>query len=154
MDKSMNTGADQDMNPQIGKPHARSYANATMGELIGALWRDTSDLAAQQAELAKAEASDKITHLVLGAGAIAASGAVILAGFIVLLLAAVNALIPFLDPNYTAWLSPLIVGAVVIVVGYIMFMSGRKAMSAQYLKPSRTIETMRRNTEMVKEHTK
>jgi len=158
MDKSMNVGTDHtlgpDANPPADKPRARPHAPATFGALIGSLWRDTSELAAQQAELAKAEATDKISQLAMGAGAIAASGAIMLAGFIVLLLSAVNALIPLFDPEYTAWLSPLIVGGIVVAVGYAMFASGRKAMSAQYLKPSRTIESMRRNTEMVKEHTK
>lgn len=154
MGKSINPGAgmapEPGLSPRVGK--ARSDAQTSIGGLLSALWRDTSDLASQQAELAKAEAWEKLKQIGLGVGAIAVSGAVLLAGFIILLLSAVNALAPNLDPEHAAWLAPLIIGAVVAAFGFIMFVSGRKALEAQYLKPSRTIESMRRNTEMVKEH--
>lgn len=158
MDKSMNLGAEEGresgLHSNASSARIGAQAPVSLGALLSALWRDTSDLVTQQADLAKAEASEKVKQLGVGVGAIAASGAVILAGFIILLLSAVNALAPYLDPEHTAWLAPLIIGGVVVAVGFIMFVAGRNAMKAQYLKPSRTIETMRRNTEMVKEHAK
>ena len=78
--------------------------------LFGDLWRQTTTLVHQEAALAKAELSEKIGHMALGIGGIAAGGAVIFAGFIILLSSAVNALAPYLPPNMAAWLSPLIVG--------------------------------------------
>lgn len=143
-----------EVTPHAAKARADSdvHSPPSLGGLLSSLWRDTTDLLAQQAELAKAEASDKIRQLGQSVTAIAASGAVMLAGFIILLLSAVNALAMYLDPEYAAWLAPLIVGAVVVAIGYAMLAAGRKAMEAQHLKPSRSIEAMRSNTHMVKEH--
>lgn len=123
-----------------------------LAALFSDLWRDTTTLVQQQTDLAKAEASEKLNQMALAIGAIAAAGAVVFAGFIILLMSAVNALAPHLPPQYAPWLAPLIVGLVIIVVGYIMFASGRKALEAQNLKPERSVESMRRTTAMVKEH--
>ena len=106
----------------------------------------------EEAELAKAEISEKVSQLGSGVAAIAAGGAILFAGFIVLLFAAVNALAMFLPPEHAAWLAPLIVGLLVMIVGYIALSKGRKEMKAESLKPSRTMDSLRRDTELVKGH--
>ena len=124
----------------------------TLTGLFGDLWRQTTTLVHQEAALAKAELSEKISHMALGVGGIAAGGAVIFAGFIILLSSAVNALVPYLPPNMAAWLSPLIVGLVIIIIGYIIYASGKSALDASNLKPSRTVESLKQDGQLVKEH--
>lgn len=124
----------------------------TLPSLFSDLLRQATRLVQQEAALAKAEMSEKINHLGLGIGGIAAGGAVIFAGFIILLSSAVNALAPYLPPKMAAWLSPLIVGLVIIIIGYIIYASGKKALDASNLKPSRTVESLQQDGQMVKEH--
>lgn len=124
----------------------------SLGSLFSDLWRHTTTLIQQEAALAKAEASEKLTQLAVSAGAIAAGGAVLFAGFIILLMAVVNALAPLLPPRMAPWLAPAIVGIVVLIIGFIMAYGGLKAMQAHNLKPTRTVESLRRTGDMVKEH--
>ncbi|MEO8250046.1 MAG: phage holin family protein [Burkholderiales bacterium] len=124
----------------------------SISSLFSDLWRQTTTLIEQQASLAKAEASEKLTQITVGAGAVAAGGAVLFAGFIVLLGAVVNALAPLLPPRLAPWLAPAIVGLVVLIIGFIMVSGGIKALKAQNLKPTRTVESLRRTGDMVKEH--
>lgn len=120
--------------------------------LFSDLLRETSTLAQEEAALAKAEISEKVSQLGSGAAAIGAGGAILFAGFIVLLFAAVNALAMFLPPEHAAWLAPLIIGLIVMIVGYIALSKGRKEFKAESLKPSRTMDSLRRDTELVKGH--
>jgi Putative Actinobacterial Holin-X, holin superfamily III len=120
--------------------------------LFSDLFRETSTLVHEEAELAKAEISEKVSQLGTGVAAIAAGGAILFAGFIVLLFAAVNALAMFLPPEHAAWLAPLIIGLLVMIVGYIALSKGRKEFKAESLKPSRTMDSLRRDTELVKGH--
>jgi hypothetical protein len=122
--------------------------------LFSDLWRETSTLLHEEAELAKAEIAEKLSEAGTGAAAIAAGGAVLFAGFIVLLFAAVNALELVLETEHAVWLAPLIVGAVVMIAGYIALAKGRRALTASNLKPSRTAASLRQDALLVKEHMK
>ena len=80
-------------------PPTTEYALARIGAearrmtgLVSDLWRQSTALLMDEVELAKAEMAEKTTHVAVSGGAIAIGGAVLFAGFIVLLLAAVNAL--------------------------------------------------------------
>jgi hypothetical protein len=129
--------------------------NAQPRSLVGLfsdLFRETSTLVHEEAQLAKAEISEKVSQLGTGVAAIAAGGAILFAGFIVLLFAAANGLAMLLPPEHAAWLAPLIVGVIVMIVGYISLSKGRKEFKAESLKPSRTMESLRRDTQLVKEH--
>jgi xanthine/uracil permease len=118
------------------------------------LWRETQTLVHQEAELAKAEISEKVSQVATGAAEIAAGGAILFAGFIVLLFAAVGALDLMIDSPHSAWLAPLIVGLVVMIIGYIALSRGRRQMKAESLAPERTLQSLRRDVELSKEHAK
>ena len=120
--------------------------------LFSDLWRETSMLVHQEAELAKVEIAEKVSDMGKGIAAIAVGGAIIFAGFIVLLFAASNGLALLLPPEHADWLAPLIVGLAVIVLGFIALGMGKHELSSKNLKPSRTLDSLRRDTEMVKEH--
>jgi hypothetical protein len=120
--------------------------------LFSDLWRETSALVHAEAALAKAEMSEKVSQIGTGVGAIAIGGAIVFAGFIISLLAAVNGLAMLLPPEHAAWLAPLIVGLAVIIIGFIALASGRHELKASSLAPERTMHSLRQDTELVKEH--
>lgn len=132
-------------------PNTQSQSRSLIG-LFSDLFRETSTLVHEEAQLAKAEISEKVSQLGSGAAEIAAGGAILFAGFIVLLFAAVNALAMFLPPDQAAWLAPLIIGLVVMIIGYIALSKGRKHFKAETLKPSRTMESLRKDSEVVRGH--
>lgn len=120
--------------------------------LFSDLWRETSTLVHEEAELAKAELSEKVSQVGSGAAEMAVGGLIVFAGFIVLLFAAVNGLAMILPPEHAAWLAPLIVGLAVMVMGFIALAHGKHEMSAESLKPHRSIDSLRRDGQLVKEH--
>ena len=122
--------------------------------LFSDLWRETTTLVHEEAELAKAELSEKVSQVTTGAGEIAAGGAILFAGFIVLLFAAVGALELMLPTEHSIWIAPLIVGLVVIIIGFIALSRGKKQMQAESLAPRRTLESLKRDARLAKEHVK
>ena len=126
--------------------------NRSLVALFLDLFRETSTLVRQEAELAKAEMSEKVSDVTKGIAGIAIGGAIVFAGFIVLLFAASNALAMFLPEEHAMWLAPLIVGLAVIVIGFIALAVGKHELSASNLQPSRTMESLQRDTDLVKEH--
>lgn len=128
-------------------PQGRSLAG-----LFSDLWRETTTLVHDEAELAKADVADKVNQAITGARSMAVGGAILFAGFIIVLFAAVAALQMVLPAEMAPWLSPLIVGAVVMLIGFIAVSSGKKELKTDNLKPSRSMDSLRRDTQMVREH--
>ena len=124
----------------------------SLAGLFSDLWRETTTLVHEEAELAKADMSEKLDRALSGAGSIAAGGAVLFAGFLAVLVAAINGVALLLPPEDAPWLAPLIVGLVVMVIGYALFAGGKRALKARNLKPTRSMESLRRDGRMVKEH--
>lgn len=120
--------------------------------LFADLWRETSTLVHKEAELAKAELSEKVTQVSSGVAELAIGGLIVFAGFIVVLIALANGLAHFLPEDQADWLAPLIVGAVVIAFGFIALLRGRSNVKPESLAPERTLESVRRDAQLVKEH--
>lgn len=123
-----------------------------MSSLFSDLWRETTTLVHEEAELAKADLSEKVGQVTHAAGGLAVGGALAFAGLLVLLMAATNALAQALPAEIAAWLSPLIVGAIVLVIGLIALSSARRRLQAGHLKPSRTMESLNRDRHLVGRH--
>jgi xanthine/uracil permease len=140
--------------PQQNTPGRDYEQGRTLIGLFSDLWRETQTLVHQEAQLAKAEISEKVSQVTTGAGEIAAGGAVLFAGFIVLLFAAVGGLELLIDSEHAIWLAPLIVGVVVMVVGYVILSRGRKQLQADSLVPERTVQSLQRDARLAKEHGK
>ena len=120
--------------------------------LFSDLWRETQTLVHQEAQLAKAELSEKVSQVTTGAGEIAAGGAVLFAGFIVLLFAAVGALQLMIPSEHAIWIAPLVVGVAVMIVGYVVLSRGRKQLQADNMMPERTLQSLQRDARLAKEH--
>lgn len=74
------------------------------------------------------------------------------AGFIITLIALANGLAHMLPPEVADWLAPLIVGVAVMVLGLVALMRGRRNVKPVNLAPERTMESLRRDAQMVKGH--
>ena len=138
--------------PRRAGESPRPRDGRTLAGLFSDLWRETTTLVHEEAELAKADMSDKVNQVVTGTGSIAAGGGVLFGGFIVLLLSAVNGLAMVLPTEYAPWLAPLIVGAVVMIIGWALVAAGRRELKARNLRPIRSMESLRRDGRLVKEH--
>lgn len=134
----------------IDNPRSRR----SLAGLFSDLWRDTSVLVQDEVELARVEMAEKVSQVGSGIATIAVAGAILFAGFLLLLLAAVAVLALVLPPDRAAWLSPLIVGGVIVAIGLAALASGRKELKTDRPRPSRTMTSLRRDRDLVKEHIK
>lgn len=131
-------------------PQGPSQDRSLVG-LFSDLWREMSTLLRDEAELAKAEITEKVNRVQTAAAELAAGVAVLYAGFLVLLAAASVGLAQLLG-DQGPWLGPLIVGLVVAIAGAVLLARGRSQIRAGNLAPGRTLESLRRDSEMAKEH--
>jgi hypothetical protein len=123
----------------------------SLPSLFSDLARETVDLVRQEMALARAEISQKITSAERGLVALVIGGVIILAGLMLLLQAIVNALGMALPAETAPWLAPLIVGAVVAVIGYLMLRGGRAKLQPDNLMPHRTVDSLRRDAAVAQE---
>ena len=145
---------------QATEYRAREYRAETRHEadgkpllgLFSDLWRETSTLVHSEAELAKAELSEKVSQIGTGAAEMAVAGGVLFAGFLVLLFAAVGALDLMIDSPHAAWIAPLIVGAVVMLVGYVLLKRGQHQVKPESLAPEKTMQALRDDARLAREH--
>lgn len=119
---------------------------ASIATLFNNLLRDMSTLIRQEVELARTETTEKVGEAGRSVTSMVIGGAIAYAGLLFLLLAAVFALELIMD----AWLAALIVGAVVAIVGFIMFRTAQSKLRPSHMKPERTIESLRDDAAMVR----
>jgi len=122
----------------------------SLGDLFAELASETSTLVRQEMALAKTEMTQKAMQVGRGVGVIGAGGVIAHAG----LLALIAALILGLGTFMPLWLSALIVGLLVVVIGYVMIQQGRAALKRTDLTPNKTIETLKEDVEWAKEQTR
>jgi hypothetical protein len=127
-------------------------ADRPLMDLFSDLWRQIALLFRQEADLAKAEISEKVSQVETAVASLAVGAVVLHAGFLLLLVAAVGGLMKLLPEEHAAWLAPLIVGVVVLIAGAVLLAKGRSKMKAGNLTPTRTMQSVRRDMEFAKEH--
>lgn len=123
----------------------------SLGTLFSELTRETVDLIRKEIALARAEMSEKVTTAQTGLTSVAIGAAVLLAGLFLILQAVVNGVAMLLPPEMAPWLAPLLVGAVVAVIGYMMLKGGSSKLHADKLLPHRTMDSLSRNKTLVRE---
>jgi Flp pilus assembly protein TadB len=121
----------------------------SLGELFAELSQETTTLVRQEMNLAKVEMSQKASRVGKDVGFLAAGGAVAYAG----LLAIIAGVIYLLGLVMPLWLSALLVGLVVAVVGYFLVRKGLDALKQEDLAPRETIETLKEDKEWAKDQT-
>ena len=124
---------------------------ASVAELVKQLGEQTSDLARQEVELAKAELSEKGRAIGIGAGAFGAAGLVALFAVGALTAALILALAEAVD----GWLAALIVFAVYAAIAGGLALFGRREVEhGTPPTPERAIETTKEDVERVKQGAK
>lgn len=113
--------------------------------LIRQLAHEVPALLTKELALAKAEIKETVETAKAGVAAVGMGAIVMLAGLIIVLLAAVYALANIMQP----WLAALIVGAVAMVVGFIMIQSGKKQFDASNLTPERTVSSLQKDKDAI-----
>jgi hypothetical protein len=126
---------------------ANSRDERSIGELFAELAGETSTLVRQEMQLAKTELSQKATEAATDAAWVGAGGALLHAG----LLALVAAAIIGLGQIVPAWVSALVIGLVVAGVGYLLVKKGLDAFKRLDPAPRETIETLRDDKNWAKE---
>lgn len=126
-----------------GGPSSRG---AGVADLLGQLGGDITALVRKEAELARAEVSEKLNAAGKAVTDIAAGGLLLVAALLVLLQALVLALSKIMDPIWAA----LLVGLVVAAVGYLLLRAGMKAISLKGLAPDRSARQLKKDAELMK----
>ena len=120
----------------------------SVGELLRDLAGDSANLIRQELLLARAEAQDKLHQSMTAVVAMIAGALLAFAALIVLLDALVYGLI---EAGLERWLAALIVGGVVAAIGFLFVRKGQNDLSATRLAPARTVASVRKDIDMVKE---
>ena len=120
----------------------------SLGALFSTLAADTSALVRQEISLAAREMGQKASTAGKNIGFVAAGGFVAYAGFLVVLAALVFLLAIWIP----IWISALVVGLVVIAVGYGLIQTGVSGLKNLDLMPRRTMATLTDDVEWAKGH--
>ncbi len=112
----------------------------SIGGLLRQLGREIPSLLTKELALLKAEAKESVRTTKEGVAAVSTGGAVMMAGLIMVLLAAVYALGNVIEP----WAAALLVGVAAMVIGFMMVKAGQKKFQHD-LKPQHTLNTFQKD---------
>jgi hypothetical protein len=122
-------------------------AQPSVGELLGALARDTGVLVRQEVRLASTELAAKTSNATKAVGVVAAGGALAHAGFLALM----SALVLGLSTLIPLWVSALIVGLVIAGAGYGVIRMGVHALRVISPVPQQAVMTLKDDAVWAKE---
>lgn len=138
------------MNPQNEshpEPRLRSVGSeASVPTLIRQLAEDATSLVSKEVRLAKAEVYQNINQVKQGLVSLASGALVLYAGILVLLFAAVFGLATVMQ----LWLSALIVGGIVSIIGFALLGAAKKKMEASELSLDHTMESLKEDKRATK----
>jgi drug/metabolite transporter (DMT)-like permease len=127
-----------------------------LAELLGGLASDISNLFRKEIQLAKAEASEKLSQTIGGVISLVIGAVLALGALGVLLSAIVSLLASFfvnqgMDPAMSNAIAAGIVTIVVGIIAYIFVNRGLSALKASNLNLNRTTASLSRDADIVKE---
>ncbi|HXE58453.1 MAG TPA: phage holin family protein [Gemmatimonadales bacterium] len=120
-----------------------------LGELLGDLSRDMTLLLRQEVQLAKTEIGEKVGRATRDLVSLAVGGMVAWAGVLALVTALIIGLADLAAID--AWLSALIVGAILAIVGLLMVRGGVADLKRVDPTPRRTAESLQEDVRWAKE---
>jgi xanthine/uracil permease len=126
----------------------------SLGDLLRELSTETGDLLRKEVELAKAEMSEKASKAGSDLGAAAVGGGMAFAGSLVLLYALITGFTALLDTflplGVAVWLAPLIIGAVLVFIGYGRITKALAELKGTSLAPRQTTQSLQENKQWLK----
>ena len=127
-----------------------------LAELLGGLVTDISTLFRKEVQLAKTEASEKVSQTMGAVSSIAIGGVLALGALGVFLSAVVSLLAAFLvaqgmDEALASAIAAFVVTAIVAIAGWLFISRGLNALKASNLSLNRTTSSLERDADIVKE---
>jgi hypothetical protein len=132
-----------------GEHRSEDVENVSVGELIGNISNDLSQLFRQEVELAKAELKQEAAKAGKAGGML---GGAAFAGYLAVLLLSLALVWGLENVMDTGW-AALIVGLLWAIVGAVLFVSGRKKLKTVDPVPRRTAETLKEDAQWLKNPT-
>jgi len=130
--------------PRYAQPGASGAsgggAEPSLGELFSNLTANTQTLVKQELALAKSELTQSAKDVGMAVAKMIAAALILYTGLIILLFAAVALLHKI---AFSWWVSGLIVGGVVILIGLFLVLRAKSQLSAANLKPTATIASLK-----------
>jgi len=120
----------------------------SMKDLLSDLSTSTTTLFRKEIQLARAETSEKISQAATALGSMVGGAILALAALLVLLQAVV---IGLTEAGIPAGWASFIVGVVVAAIGYALIHKGTHDLKASNLAPDRTVNSLKRDAQVVKE---
>lgn len=130
-----------------GRLSSERRADWPVVDLLRELGRESQALVKGEAQLVRAEMSEKLAQAERGIASMVSGGAVLFAGLVLTLSAIALALSLAMD----AWVAFLIVGLASAIIGAAMVAAGKKRVQPRNLKPERAIEEARADGRFVKQ---
>ena len=134
---------------------AEPTGDESVRTLVLGLIAESTNLVRQEIELARVELGEKVALLRRYVTGMAIGVALLACAFFFLLSALdrgfTAALAGWMDDRIALWLAPLILAALLGVIGFWLLSSARRTLRAEGLTPERTVETLRENTTWIKE---
>ena len=131
-------------------PGPASTRPAPVTKLFSDLMRESAALVHNEVQLIKTEMSQKVNQVGAGAASLIIAAVLGIAALVILLQSAVLGLATV--DGISLWLSALIVGGAAAILALIFLAVGRSRLKAENLKPHATAASMRRDTQLIKEH--
>jgi len=128
---------------------AEDPAETSIGELIGNISNDLSQLFRQEVELAKAEVKEEAAKAGKAAGMLGAAG---FAGYLTVVLLSFALVFALGNVMNLAW-AALIVAAIWGIAGAVLFATGRKRLKTVDPMPRRTADTLKEDAKWLKNPT-
>jgi hypothetical protein len=110
----------------------------TLGQLVADATHDISSIMRSELALAKAEMRADAKKAGLGAGMFAAAGTLVFLALILLLISAAYGLVA---AGLAPWAAFLIVAGVLLVIGVILVLAGKRSIDSLQGKPERAIKS-------------
>lgn len=140
------------------RPHEtpRSENGRSVTELLKELRDEGIALFRQEVQLVKQEMSEKAARVGRNAGYLAAGAMLAYSGLVIVLLAVaalvyVGLVAAGLSHMMAGWLAPLIVGGVVLLIGFGMIKKAQHTLSKETAVPQHTADSMKENKQWAKE---
>jgi len=129
--------------------HTEQVEQTSVGEIIGNISNDLSQLFRQEVELAKAEVREEAGKAGKAAGMLGGAGFAAYLAVVLFSFAIVFGLANVMDAGWAA----LIVGVVWAAIGAVLYANGRKKLKTVDPMPRRTVDTLKEDAQWLKNPT-
>jgi len=123
--------------------------DTSIGEVIGNISNDLSQLFRQEVELAKAEVKEEAAKAGKAAGFLGGAGFAGYLAVVLLSFALVFGLANVMDAGWAA----LIVAVIWLIIGAVLYQNGRKKLKTVDPMPRRTVDTLKEDAQWLKNPT-